>query len=256
MTRFVTPPKKSSKKTLTSRDQQQKQQSQQVSQSLAPMKEKEFTRSLQSRGLSSSAASPTSLTIGFLFKFASKHSSHVHSEQESTDSSPITTPGNATPDLTDSDSDSGNEGENLDTMKPESAQDTLPSASTLPSSNPESKSKSPLSSFPLTEPDGSTVHCVALSRCCWKFGRITIPASLALACNGYGLTPSQWAHVRGIRDRGEMPAFLKGGWKEVTGERWWEVAMGVPEIEERRVRNLEKIVGVKDSLDSLTAGGM
>lgn len=109
---------------------------------------------------------------------------------------------------------------------------------------------SPSSVFASKSHDGTTLHCVAMSRTCWKIGRITVPPTLALASAGWGLDKDQWAHVTKMRYSLKMPAFLRGGWKQVPREeRWWEQALGKPEIEERRRRNMEVINSMRDGLE-------
>ncbi|KAL4070070.1 hypothetical protein V8B97DRAFT_1965357 [Scleroderma yunnanense] len=101
---------------------------------------------------------------------------------------------------------------------------------------------------PTLEPDGSLLHCIAISQVCFKQDRISVPPAVALASEGFSkhppcalestseselngshkaparYTPSNppphWAKVRDIRvpPTGSMKhfkEFLKGGWKEV-----------------------------------------
>ncbi|KIM66440.1 hypothetical protein SCLCIDRAFT_322128 [Scleroderma citrinum Foug A] len=91
------------------------------------------------------------------------------------------------------------------------------------------------------EPDGSLLHCIAVSQMCFKQGRISVPPAVALASEGFSNPPSclesngshelparytpsnpppHWAKVREIRvpPSGSMEhfkEFLKNGWKEV-----------------------------------------
>lgn len=41
----------------------------------------------------------------------------------------------------------------------------------------------------LREPDGAILHCVSISECCFKIGRITVPPGLVMACEGFTLPP-------------------------------------------------------------------
>ncbi len=109
--------------------------------------------------------------------------------------------------------------------------------------------------FPTTEPDGSTIHSICLAQIVCKMARITVPPAIVLASAGFGLSAQQWDTVKGMRQRGEMAAFLKGGWRDVRGmgrrERWWEVALA--DCEERRVENLAWAAKVKEGMDGLRA---
>ncbi|TBU24028.1 hypothetical protein BD311DRAFT_672706 [Dichomitus squalens] len=114
------------------------------------------------------------------------------------------------------------------------------------------------------EPDGATVHCLAISEVVGKIGRITVPPGLILAVDGFSRAPDvpgaqAWSHanppphwetVRKLRGhaspdgsakKGSLKVlrdFYTGGWREVPeGERWWEDALG-GEVEERRLRGL------------------
>ncbi|KAG6333978.1 hypothetical protein ID866_5114 [Astraeus odoratus] len=98
---------------------------------------------------------------------------------------------------------------------------------------------------PILEPDGSVLHCIAVSQVCFKQGRISVPPALALACDGFSKPPPlpcgsdvgshkvppryspsnpppHWPKVQEIRvpPTGSMvnfKRFLAGGWKEVPG---------------------------------------
>ncbi|KII83759.1 hypothetical protein PLICRDRAFT_46932 [Plicaturopsis crispa FD-325 SS-3] len=55
-----------------------------------------------------------------------------------------------------------------------------------------SGSSTPTPSYALAstpEPDGATLHCIALSQLCFKHGRITVPPALVLASNGFSRPP-------------------------------------------------------------------
>ena len=126
------------------------------------------------------------------------------------------------------------------------------------------------------EQQGATLNCVAVSRMCFKFGRITCPPALVIACEGFSNPlpkselqfqvpyshanppPHYKKHVLPLRnpdlDNGSlkrMNKFLKGGWREVPeDQRWWEQALGGA-IEERRSANMELIDGLRSSMDGL-----
>ncbi|KZT05050.1 uncharacterized protein LAESUDRAFT_727305 [Laetiporus sulphureus 93-53] len=118
-----------------------------------------------------------------------------------------------------------------------------------------------------TEPDGATLHCIAVSTLCFKIGRITVPPALALASEGfcspdlegepktYSLEspPPFWKHVEELRgpglSLGRLRRFLTGGWREVPeGERWWEEALK-GEVERRRVAALEVLGSLRTAMD-------
>ncbi|CAL1709867.1 unnamed protein product [Somion occarium] len=132
------------------------------------------------------------------------------------------------------------------------------------------------------ESQGATLNCIAISRMCFKFGRITAPPSLVLACEGFtnplpkshllscdpncplstyshaNPPPHYKKHVLALRnpdlDNGSLKRlqkFLKGGWRDVPeGERWWEEALGGA-LEERRKKNMELVDGVRSGMDNL-----
>ncbi|KAG6842020.1 hypothetical protein C0991_003546 [Blastosporella zonata] len=108
------------------------------------------------------------------------------------------------------------------------------------------------------ESDGAILHTIAISQCCFKIGRITVPPALALAMNGFSVPasavpggsepepysranpPPHWPHVKAVsKPTKKLQAFLKGGWRDVPeAERWWDAAMGGA-VEERRNNGLQ-----------------
>ncbi|EPQ57428.1 hypothetical protein GLOTRDRAFT_58778 [Gloeophyllum trabeum ATCC 11539] len=133
------------------------------------------------------------------------------------------------------------------------------------------------------EPDGATLHCVAVSQIVFKHGRITIPPAIVLAMNGFcgpiseGGAPSYadvakedaskpaqpqryspanpppyWAQVSELTKLSNQKAlreFLRGGWKTVPeGERWWETALD-GEIEKRRRERFDVLNSVRIGID-------
>ncbi|PCH42824.1 hypothetical protein WOLCODRAFT_138078 [Wolfiporia cocos MD-104 SS10] len=122
------------------------------------------------------------------------------------------------------------------------------------------------------EPDGATLHCVAVSKLCFKIGRITVPPALVLAseglCAGPGVyggdarkafshaaPPPFWHHVERLRGDGvdlrALRAFFAGGWRAVPPEeRWWEEALG-GELEERRAAGMEALGALKRSMEGV-----
>jgi hypothetical protein len=110
------------------------------------------------------------------------------------------------------------------------------------------------------EPDGAILHTIAVSQLCFKFGRITIPPSVAFAVNGLtGLDsssnpPPHWDKVRELAakeaggSRKKMAEFLKGGWRNVPeGERWWEQAFA--DVAERNAANLKDVELLKMGME-------
>ncbi|KAM6491307.1 hypothetical protein JOM56_013546 [Amanita muscaria] len=119
----------------------------------------------------------------------------------------------------------------------------------------------------LLEPDGAILHAVAVSQGCFKIGRITVPPALALAINGFSVPPEEEfatyspgnpppsflkAKEFMAKPLGGNPSrmrdFLKGGWRGVQGERWWEAALS-GSIEEGRKKRLEVLNKLKTGLE-------
>ena len=115
--------------------------------------------------------------------------------------------------------------------------------------------------------DGVTLHCVAVSRICFKHGRITVPPPIVLACEGFSCrSPSgarytsssppphmkQVLALRAPTHGGSPKKFVKfqsGGWRDVPeGDRWWEGALE-GEIEPQRVQNLEILSGLSHGME-------
>jgi len=127
------------------------------------------------------------------------------------------------------------------------------------------------------EPDGAILHTVALTRVCFKIGRITVPPAIVLATNGlsrppppslgamsdpskstysHSNPPPHWSIVKSIASKpcgGNLKAlqqFYRGGWRSVPhGERWWEQALGGP-VEQQRRERLEQLRYVGAGMDS------
>ncbi|CAL1697551.1 unnamed protein product [Somion occarium] len=123
----------------------------------------------------------------------------------------------------------------------------------------------------LEEPDDATLHCIAISECCFKIGRITIPPSLVLAVEGFTAPPAitelgkgvkfepyshanpppHWEKVRALRtahDLRPLQTFMKGGWKKVPeDQRWWDLAL--KGVEGKRRANLELIDGIHQGME-------
>ncbi|KAM6491308.1 hypothetical protein JOM56_013547 [Amanita muscaria] len=109
----------------------------------------------------------------------------------------------------------------------------------------------------LVEPDGAILHAIAVCRGCFKIGRITVPPALVLAINGFSAPPAgegagysrecpppAFLKVKELMSKqlggspSRMREFLKGGWRGVLEEKWWEDAL-CGSIEERRKKELE-----------------
>ncbi|KAM0747910.1 hypothetical protein T439DRAFT_382980 [Meredithblackwellia eburnea MCA 4105] len=99
-----------------------------------------------------------------------------------------------------------------------------------------------------------TVHCIALSRSCFKLrtSRLTIPPSRVLSLSGVGASRSNWNRTLQLRKEGKSKAWLKYGGEVVAARKsggdvpprrseWDEEGLDV--FEERRVRNLREVSG-------------
>ncbi|KAI6143375.1 hypothetical protein BKA82DRAFT_4185482 [Pisolithus tinctorius] len=121
---------------------------------------------------------------------------------------------------------------------------------------------------PIVEPDGSVLHCIAVSQLCFKQGRISgfckppvdSSAESGAVPRRYSASnpPPHWAKVRAMRvpPTGSMKRFkqfLAGGWKtsaEETGDKWWEEALSGP-IEEKRKKNLEVLHALRARMEGV-----
>jgi len=107
----------------------------------------------------------------------------------------------------------------------------------------------------MEESDDTILHAVAVSRLCFKMGRITVPPAVVLALHGFSEAPTQgnsYSHENPppsfiqakkiSRRRGDnakrLIEFCKEGWRAVpSGQRWWEDALG-GSVEARRTARL------------------
>ncbi|KAH7923844.1 hypothetical protein BV22DRAFT_1014595 [Leucogyrophana mollusca] len=117
--------------------------------------------------------------------------------------------------------------------------------------------------------DNVTLHCVAISRFCFKHGRITIPPSIVLAGEGFSKPsaavessgsyshshpPPHWGQVQRLRlaPYGSIETyrdFLKGRWRDIPeGGRWWDVALAGP-IEIQRKANLNLLKSLSEAME-------
>lgn len=125
------------------------------------------------------------------------------------------------------------------------------------------------------EPDGATLHTIAVSEVCFKIGRITVPPSLVLATHGFSAPPSEfgsslasysithppphWAKVKALLSLpfGGSPktlrTFLSGGWRDIPeSDKWWDQALsGV--VEQKRKARLEVVSGLKSGMEGAQA---
>lgn len=135
---------------------------------------------------------------------------------------------------------------------PSSGINTPPDSSQFTSVNGDETSKpTPSTNVPKMTKDGWTVACTSLSVLCCKYGRSTVPPSLAFAVSGlmcHGR--EEWNTLKRMRVTGEIKHLLKGGWRNVTPESecavgkglWWEEMM--------------KREGVMDEVERRLAGGL
>ncbi|RXW19049.1 hypothetical protein EST38_g6813 [Candolleomyces aberdarensis] len=138
-------------------------------------------------------------------------------------------------------------------------------------STPETSTKATLKSvsnlIAAEEPDGATLHTIAVSHLCFKVGRITIPPSIVFAFNGLtghesgSNPPPHWDKVRELTakeaggSRKKMAEFLKGGWRNVPEcERWWEQAFA--DIAERNAANLKEVEQLKKGIEGARQVGV
>ncbi|KXN85929.1 Protein THEM6 [Leucoagaricus sp. SymC.cos] len=125
------------------------------------------------------------------------------------------------------------------------------------------------------EPDGVTLHTIAVSEVCFKIGRITVPPVVALATNGFSTPPSEigsslaeysktnppphWPKAKAVMSvplggsTKKLRELLAGGWRNVPeGERWWEHALsGV--VEQRRMTRLEVVASLRSGMEGAKA---
>ncbi|KAH8093148.1 hypothetical protein BXZ70DRAFT_442136 [Cristinia sonorae] len=81
-------------------------------------------------------------------------------------------------------------------------------------------------------PDGTVLHCVAISRYCFKLGRLTVPPRIALGVCGFGEDRTNWNRSAAMQAQGTLRRFLEGGWRDQKG---WDL----PEFEEQRRAGME-----------------
>ena len=105
------------------------------------------------------------------------------------------------------------------------------------------------------ESDDTILHAVAVSRLCFKMGRITVPPAVVLALHGFSEAPTQgtsYSHenpppsfiqakkmsrLRGGNAK-RLIELCKEGWRAVpSGQRWWEDALD-GSVEARRTARL------------------
>jgi len=80
--------------------------------------------------------------------------------------------------------------------------------------------------------DGTVTHCVAVSKYCFKLGRLTVPPRIALCICGFGADRQNWIRSAALQENGELRRFLEGGWREQSG---WDL----PEFEYKRQIGME-----------------
>ncbi|KAF9447386.1 hypothetical protein P691DRAFT_706877 [Macrolepiota fuliginosa MF-IS2] len=123
------------------------------------------------------------------------------------------------------------------------------------------------------EPDGATLHTIAVSGVCFKIGRITVPPALVIAANGFSAPPSEfgssltaysnknppphWEKAKAVMSvpvGGSTKALrklFKDGWRDVPeSERWWDQALsGV--IEQKRKARLEAVSVLRSGMEGM-----
>lgn len=95
-----------------------------------------------------------------------------------------------------------------------------------------------------TRPDGTRLHCLAISRYCFKIGRLTVPPRIAMAICGFGPDRSNWLRSASMQEEGTLRMFLEGGWRK---ERGWELG----EYEEKRAAGMVWCEKLKEGITAL-----
>jgi hypothetical protein len=114
------------------------------------------------------------------------------------------------------------------------------------------------------ESDGAILHAVGISQICFKLGRVTVPPALVLAVNGFsapplgqgtpysqGNPPPSWLKTKALMSNSprSLREFLKGGWREVPEDKWWEEALS-GSTEERRQEALKGMTELRSGIES------
>jgi hypothetical protein len=96
------------------------------------------------------------------------------------------------------------------------------------------------STRPCTPLPNATVHCIAVSSCCFKSGRLTVPPRVALVTSGFGDGVSdKWRRLQELRRTNQLLPLLRGGFRAEemeSGEirRFW----GLDEFEKERAKGV------------------
>jgi hypothetical protein len=124
------------------------------------------------------------------------------------------------------------------------------------------------------ETDGAILHTIAISECCFKIGRITVPPALAIAANGFSAPPSEfgssssslteyskknppphWEKAKAVMSvpcggsTKKLKELFVSGWRDVPEEeRWWERALGGV-VERRRKERLEAVACLRSGME-------
>lgn len=106
-------------------------------------------------------------------------------------------------------------------------------------------------------PAGATLHAVAVSVQCFKWGRITVPPRVAFIASGFSAPatpedtdgiPARWKRVQEWRkQKGKLESFMRGGWRDGTDEEkaFWDF----DEYEEEANRNAEQFKTIRGMMD-------
>ncbi|KAJ3974585.1 hypothetical protein EV361DRAFT_893864 [Lentinula raphanica] len=133
--------------------------------------------------------------------------------------------------------------------------DESTTAPVTPLTNSERESVAQLVNSSQEDEEGVTLHTVAVARCCYKLGRITVPPSVLMATNGVCVYPHEVTNAMGelisgtVEDKHsrysvenppftwtnharelalnprKLREFYKGAWRK-DPTRWWDSAMG------------------------------
>ncbi|KAJ7723094.1 hypothetical protein DFH07DRAFT_856206 [Mycena maculata] len=92
--------------------------------------------------------------------------------------------------------------------------------------------------------DGTVLHCIAISRYCFKMGSLTVPPAVALGTCGFGTGAANWARSAGLQQAGKLRNFLRGGWRDHN--------LDLSDFEEARVAGMEWCNKLVDGISGAT----
>jgi len=106
-------------------------------------------------------------------------------------------------------------------------------------------------------PPTAVLHCVAVSRYCFKNKRLTVPPTVALSLSGFGTTSevgwARWHRKELLRKGGGLSKVLGGQWKEEMERSTEEGGFGLLEFEEERKKGMHLLGKLLHGMESLRA---